>query len=208
MKIQLLKNQRLFFASDTHYFHTNICEGVSNWGSKDKTRPFQSLDEMNDTMVQNINSVVGEDDILFHLGDWSFGGFERIGEFRNRINCRNIHLIIGNHDHHIERDRDGVRSLFSSVKHYHRLSVVTPNGDKFSFVLMHFPIASWDGMGDGTLHLHGHVHLSPQHRIAEGRAMDVGMDGNGMFPISMEEVVSLIGNRPIKGLKITEDHHS
>jgi calcineurin-like phosphoesterase family protein len=86
--------------------------------------------------------------------------------------------------------------------------VVKDTGDKFSFVLMHFPIASWDGMSDGVMHLHGHVHLPPHQRIAEGRAMDVGMDGNGMFPISMEEVVSLIGNRPIKGLKITEDHHS
>lgn len=208
MKIQLLKNQRLFFTSDTHYSHANICEGVSNWSGKDKTRPFQTLEGMNDTIVQNINSTVGKDDVLFHLGDWSFGGFERIGEFRNRINCQNVHLILGNHDHHIERDKNGVRSLFSSVKHYHRLSVVTPTGDKFSFVLMHFPIASWDGMLDGVMHLHGHVHLPPHLRIAEGRAMDVGMDGNGMFPISMEEVVSLLGSRPIKGLKITEDHHS
>lgn len=208
MRIQLLKTQRLFFTSDTHYYHSNICEGVSNWSDKSKTRPYKTIDEMNSIIVNNINSVVGEDDILFHTGDWSFGGMERIGEFRNRILCKNIHLVLGNHDHHIERNKGETRSLFSSVSHYQRLNVHKENGDKFHFILMHFPIASWDGMSDGVMHLHGHVHLPPHLRIADGRAMDVGMDGNGMFPISMEEVVRLIGKRPIKGLKISEDHHS
>jgi len=31
---------------------------------------------MNDTLVNNINEMVGENDVLIHLGDWSFGGFE------------------------------------------------------------------------------------------------------------------------------------
>lgn len=206
MRIQLLKNQRLFFTSDTHYSHSNICEGVSKWSDKSKTRPYKTIDEMNSVIVNNINSVVGENDVLFHTGDWSFGGLERIGEFRNRILCKNIHLVLGNHDHHIEKNKDGVRSLFSSVSHYQRLNVHKENGDKFHFILMHFPIASWDGMSDGVMHLHGHCHLDTSNRISDGRMMDVGMDGNGMFPISMEEVVRLIGNRPIKGL-IDNDHH-
>ena len=35
---------------------------------------------------------------------WSFNGFDKIIEFRNRLNCKNIHLILGNHDTHIEKN--------------------------------------------------------------------------------------------------------
>jgi calcineurin-like phosphoesterase family protein len=76
MKIILAKNQRLFFTSDTHYNHTNICRGISNWDGRRGTRDFNSLDEMNASIIDGINSTVGEDDVLVHLGDWSFGGFD------------------------------------------------------------------------------------------------------------------------------------
>ena len=46
-----------------------------------------------------------ENDILYHLGDWSFGGLNQIWEFRKRLNCKKIHLILGNHDHHIENNK-------------------------------------------------------------------------------------------------------
>ena len=92
MKIVLEKGQNLYFTSDTHYGHTNICRATTNWTDADSvTRDFKSLDHMNDTIVDNINSIVGEDDVLIHLGDWSFGGFENIAEFRGRIICKNIH---------------------------------------------------------------------------------------------------------------------
>lgn len=214
MKIVLEKGQRLFFTSDTHYGHSNICSATTNWvGAENMTRKFSSLDRMNDELVFWINQKVGENDILFHLGDWSFGGFENIKEFRNRINCKNIHLVLGNHDHHIERNKDGIQHLFASVNHYVELDVRRPSEfvkgkmDKFNFVLMHYPIASWNNMNSGVIHLHGHVHLPPHQRIAEGRAMDVGVDGNGLEPISLNEVYSLLDKQPIKKLVLPKDHH-
>jgi len=68
MKITLEKGQQLFFTSDTHYSHSNICSATTNWTeSSNLTRDFNSLDHMNDTLVNNINCMVGEDDILIHL---------------------------------------------------------------------------------------------------------------------------------------------
>ena len=72
---------------------------------------------------------------------------------------------------------------------------------------MHFPIASWDGMNDGVIHLHGHVHLPPHLRLSEGKAMDVGVDGNNLYPISIQEIRSIMKNRPIKKLCLPKDHH-
>lgn len=214
MKIVLEKGQNLFFTSDTHYGHTNICKATTRWTDADSvTRDFKSLEHMNDTIVNNINEVVGENDILMHLGDFSFGGFDNISEFRNRIICKNIHLTLGNHDHHIERNKENIQELFTSVNHYINLDLRRPSTtkkgemDKFKFVLMHFPIASWDGMNDGVMHLHGHVHLPKHQRIADGRAMDVGVDGNDMYPLSMFEVLNLLKNQPIKKLCLPKDHH-
>jgi calcineurin-like phosphoesterase family protein len=166
---------------------------------------------VNDTLVNNINNMVGEDDILIHLGDWSFGGFDKIQEFRDRIVCKNIHLVLGNHDHHIERNKEGVQSLFSSVSQYLRLEVRKPVSksmmDRYTFICMHYPIASWHDMNQGVIHLHGHVHLPPHLRIAEGKAIDVGVEGNGLEPISLDEILSIMKNRPIKKLALPKDHH-
>jgi calcineurin-like phosphoesterase family protein len=162
---------------------------------------------MNAHLVGNINEMVGQDDILFHLGDWSFGGFEQIELFRNQIVCNNIHIITGNHDHHIENNRDGCQSLFSSVNKYLNLNVKWSNGhDGQRFALMHFPIASWDNMARGAIHLHGHVHFEADKRIGAGKMMDVGVDGNGLYPIEMSEVLRLMNNQPIKSM-FSFDHH-
>jgi calcineurin-like phosphoesterase family protein len=214
MKIILKPEQQLFFTSDTHYSHKNICRATTEWkDADDKTRDFKSLNHMNDTIVNNINRMVGEDDILFHLGDWSFGGFEKIQEFRDRIVCKNIHLVLGNHDHHILNNKLDIQRLFSSISHYIDLDVQRPSKkgkgsiDRFRFILMHYPIASWHDMNEGVMHLHGHVHLPKHQRIGNGKSLDVGVDGNDLEPISLDKVVSLLKNQPIDKLCLPQDHH-
>jgi calcineurin-like phosphoesterase family protein len=215
MKIETGYNKpKLFLTSDTHFGHSNICRATTKWtGADNVTRDFKSLDHMNDTLVNNINEVVGEDDILIHLGDWSFGGFENIELFRNRINCKNVHLVLGNHDGHIERNRENIQSVFSSVNHYIKLDVRRPSQkgkgqvDKFNFVLCHFPIASWDGLNDGVIHIHGHVHLPPHHRVGNGKSLDVGVDGNNLKPIDLDEVLRIMNKQPISSLSLPRDHH-
>jgi calcineurin-like phosphoesterase family protein len=208
--IKLKLGQKLFFTSDTHYHHKNICRGVTSWtGGLDATRPFDTLEQMDNLIVNNINEVVGQDDILVHLGDWSFGGFEYVTEFRNRINCDNIYLILGNHDHHIERNRQNVQTLFNKTSHYEVLFVTDEDSDdlNYEFVLSHFPIVSWHDMNKGRFHVFGHVHLPRSRKIMPGRSMDVGMDGNNLIPYELKEVVAILENRPIKTTMIESDHH-
>jgi calcineurin-like phosphoesterase family protein len=219
MKLTLEKGQRLFFTSDTHYGHKNICRGVSNWKTHDgetpinQTRPFDTLEQMNARIVAGLNASVGENDILIHSGDFSFGGFENIEIFRNRIVCKNIHLVLGNHDHHIERNRGGVKNYFKSVNDILTLHVEMYKESKkdpkivHTFEISHYPIASWKNMNEGVIHLHGHVHLPPHKRLSEGKGMDIGIDGNNMDPISLEEVLSIMENQPIRKLSLPSDHH-
>ena len=210
MKIVLNKGQKLWFTSDTHYNHANICSSTTKWKDPVTIREFKTLEHMNSHLAGNINEVVGQDDILFHLGDWSFGGFESIGHFRNQIVCQNVHIITGNHDHHIENNRSDCQKLFSSVNKYVELNVKwnvgTPLQNEANFVLMHFPIASWNNMARGAIHLHGHVHFNPNMRLQEGKMMDVGCDGNMLYPIQMQEVLRIMENRPVKSI-FRFDHH-
>lgn len=209
IKIDLQLQHRVWVFSDPHYGHKNICRGTTSWRTEDgeipvsQTRDFQTLEKMNDIIVNNINEVAMQDDVLICLGDWSFGGFEKIREFWNRLVCKNIHLILGNHDHHIDRNRDGVRGLFKSVSHYDTLEV-----GSYKFCLMHYPISSWDGLNKGVYHLHGHTHLPTHMRFGRGQRIDVGMDGHPEFrPYNLiSEVVPLLRNRPVLS-EMPDDHH-
>ena len=202
MKITLKEGQDIFFTSDTHINHKNICRGVTSWtGNSNRTRDFDDLEKMNSTIIDNINCRVGQDDILVHLGDFSFGGHQHIPEFRQRIICQNIVFVLGNHDEHIQKNTDNYQTLVSSVQQYLELEV-----SDSKFVLSHFPIASWNNMSKGSMHLHGHVHFNKTMKLGPGKMLDVGMDGNDFTPYSLREVIELLKDRPIKSL-FKVDHH-
>jgi calcineurin-like phosphoesterase family protein len=212
--IKIIANKKgefpdVWVTSDTHYNHANICRGTTSWRKPDgsipikETRDFKNLNLMNDTIVNNINSIVKEDDILIHLGDWSFGGFESIQKFRDRIICKNIHLILGNHDHHIENNKENIQELFLSVSQYTKLLYKYK-----TFVLSHYPIQSWDGLNKGHIQLHGHVHLPTNLRFGKGKKMDVGMDGHSMFGVyNMDDIIRIMDKREIAS-DMSFDHHT
>jgi len=195
--------------SDPHYNHSNICRGTTNWRTVEgeipieQTRDFATLEKMNESIINGINWNVGQDDILICLGDWSFGGFEYIEEFRNRIVCKNVHLVLGNHDHHIERNRGDIQKIFTSVSDYETLII-----DKRTFRLFHYPIQSWNGMNNGDIHLHGHVHLPPNRKFGQGKKMDVGIDGHPEFrPYNiMREIIPIMDKRDMRS-DMPNDHH-
>lgn len=223
LKISLEKDQNVFFTSDTHYGHTNIVRGITKWRDSkgnipNNVRNFDTLEQMNETLINNINYKINPNDILIHLGDWSFGGFDNIIKFRDRISCKNVYIICGNHDHHIVNNKNNVRSIFKGVfEYYTQLEVISNSRDLITgskitvvdkFILCHFPIASWEDMAKGRIHLHGHVHLLPKDRIGQGKSLDVGVDGNNLDPISLKEIHKLMKLQPIKPLVLPSDHHA
>jgi calcineurin-like phosphoesterase family protein len=173
-KFNYICNMNMWFTSDTHYGHTNIAgESVSRW--QRGYRDFGSVWEMNKSLIEGINKYVKEDDILYHLGDWSFGGIHNIKLFRDSIICQNIHLILGNHDEHIV-DKEvkfhdssfNPIELFSSVQDVLHLEI-----GKIKIFLSHYSHRVWNGSHKGVVHLYGHSHASiPDF----GRSMDVGVD--------------------------------
>ena len=192
----------IWFSSDSHYGHTNIAgPKVSVW--KNGYRNFNSVQEMNDALVSNINKIVGEDDILYHLGDWSFGGVHNIYYFRKSLICKNIHLMLGNHDQHITNKDIKFHDtsfnpidLFTSVQ-----EVKTEKIGKSYFHLSHYSHQVWPGSHKGVIHLFGHSHGSLK---GLGKSMDVGVDTHPEFrPYHINEIVKKMEKIPVKFI----DHH-
>lgn len=187
---------QVHFISDTHYSHKNIIRGTSDWVDKDKTRWFNTIEEHNTCLVNVINSKVREDDILYHLGDWSFGGFENISEFRKQLNCKTIHLILGNHDHHIENNRNRIQNLFESVQHYKEIIVHNQ-----LIILSHYSMRVWNKLHKNSWMLYGHSHGTLPD--IGGKTMDVGCDTNNLLPYSFEEIKQIMNKR----INLEVDHH-
>jgi calcineurin-like phosphoesterase family protein len=195
------KEMNIWFTSDTHYGHKNIAgKEVSRWTSG--FRKFASVQQMNEALIANINKYVKEDDILYHLGDFAFGDAKTIREFRNSLVCKNIHLILGNHDEEIE-DSLELQELFTSVGY-----VMQVRHGKHKFFLSHYPHLSWHHAAKGVIMLHGHEHGSFDHLNRNVLRMDVGIDSAeiilGMYrPFSIEEVISINTKKRIIPIK----HH-
>lgn len=213
---------KLFFTADTHYHHKNICRGESRWLNKSGCRDFDTLEEMDQKIIDGINSVVGPNDILFHLGDFSFGEPKDYKRFRSQLICQNIHLVLGNHDGFIIRNDDDLQSLFSSTKFY---AEVTCNSQKI--IMSHYAMRVWNNSHQGSWMLYGHSHggLQPSiygelvnHLIekkkyadlkmlsngthpeyhANGKSMDVGVDTHPRFrPYSFDEIAEIMKNRQV-----------
>ena len=214
-KIILIPEQNIWFTADTHYGHTNICRGTSNWdlsqhGGHDSVRDFDTLDEMNQTIVSGINSYVMPNDILIHNGDVAFGGFENIPIFMKRLTCKNVILVLGNHDHHIDRNRQGIQGFFNSVHGRLELNLsrqLKKSHEKIgTFELCHFPMAIWNKAHHNRIHLHGYTHGS---YIAPGRALDIGIDRAYQLygeyrPFSLKDIFKYMEDRGFDKLS----HHN
>lgn len=169
----------IYFTSDLHFYHENI---ISH-----SNRPFSNSEEMNQILIENWNEKIKANDEIYILGDVTMLGAAYATEALEQLKGRK-YLIKGNHDLFVNKQAFD-RSIFEWVKDYHEL-----NYQKEQFVLFHYPIASWNHIHRGSIHLHGHQHNSKeynQENLEKGlRRYDVGVDANNMAPVSIEEILA------------------
>jgi len=179
---------KIFFVSDTHANHANIIKFCN--------RPFNDVQEMNDEMVKRWNEKVPNDGIVFHLGDFAWGGYNVWKNFREQLNGE-IYLIKGNHC--LKNMTPTAKELFKDTKMQMRIEV---EGRKIW--LNHFPLLCYSGTYRDTesieYNLFGHTHLSNHLSRNNGKdcercfnnlfptQYDVGVDFNEFTPISWKEV--------------------
>jgi len=180
----------VYFTSDLHAHHNNVCSFTD--------RTWDSDNNINEC-VRIWNSRAKESDVIYHLGDFSFGGTSKFGEIKDMISRLNgkIHFILGNHDK--EKIFLALMELMPhkilSVSHYKEISF-----GKKKIVLCHYPILSWNNMQHGSIMLHGHLHSTKEWET--GKIMDVGLDSAHTIYgehklISRDEVLNYMEGREI-----------
>lgn len=176
----------LFFISDTHFHHKNIL--TFKLGCGGHLRNFSSVEEMDETIVNNWNSVVRPQDKVYHLGDFSLGK-------NPSIVCRlNGHkrLVRGNHDLHKLREYTAQKNSFEEVygvRHF--------KGCVLSHVPLHPScLARWG------INIHGHLHANVVTNgyfdmngepVVDDRYFNVAVERINYTPISVEEVRKITG---------------
>ena len=178
--------ERLWFTSDTHWHHSRIIEFCN--------RPFTSIEEMNEKLIENWNSVVKPGDTVFHLGDFCFGGSQAWNSILDQLNG-DILLIKGNHDE--KSLRQGYMLRFKWVGYQLHLLI-----EDRSIYLNHFPFLCYGGTYHDipTWQLFGHVHSGPGANGKDINRMqylfptqyDVGVDNNNFTPVSFEQIKTII----------------
>lgn len=188
-----LEGRKLFFTSDPHFSHLNICRLCN--------RPYTEKWEMNKALIDNWNNIVSKDDIVFILGDFCFDQKSVWAKILNALNGRK-HLVLGNHD----KEKNIPYEMFESVSDMVQLWAYNEYTDKFDkFFLCHYPVLSYPGYWHGFYHLYGHVHTT-RERIEDTytdaayvkgvitRGFDVGVDNCFYMPISREQVLCIINS--------------
>lgn len=217
-----------FFTADTHFGHGNIikychrpfltgddrahlvkCGGVWHRGTwRDaKTDNYRLSDEsvemMDNAMIGHINSLVGKDDILWHLGDFAMAPksakarsnyYQRCRAYRDRINCRAINIVWGNHDR-----PELIRDLFEKADKFFDIKI---NAQRL--ILCHYAMVVWPGSHRRSWQLYGHSHGGLEtfldNALPGHRSLDVGVDNayklTGRYrPLTFAEIADQLSKR-------------
>jgi len=174
-QIKDLTGQNVWCISDPHFRHANIIRYTS--------RPFNNVNEMDETMFNNWNDTISDDDTVLFLGDFVIGssklGMEK-GEasklIYDNLNGKEKIFIRGNHD-------TGVTSI---PYHPNPTMIVSYNG--FTFTLSHHPLEIFTT----DYLLHGHIHNSPHPIRQNKKAFNCGVEDLNYKPINLNDVLKIL----------------
>jgi calcineurin-like phosphoesterase family protein len=175
----------IFFTSDLHFNHDR--EFV--W----KVRGFNSVQEMNETIVKNWNSVVGPDDDVYVLGDLCLGGggWDVLQTNKSLIESLNgkIRIIRGNHDTEPRvRMYESCKNVVDVIKWASML-----NYKGYHFYLSHFPTLTGnlekESLKKCTCNLFGHTHQTTNFHLDMPFMYHVGVDSHNCYPVNLDDII-------------------
>jgi calcineurin-like phosphoesterase family protein len=193
-KMMRIPYDKVFFTSDTHFYHKNIIKYCN--------RPFDSVEQMNETLITNWNNTVPLDGVVILMGDFAFAGGDKIKAILKQLNGHK-YLFLGNHDHQINFPRE--YPYFESVEEQ---GVIRVEGDPEiptqDIFCNHYPMISWDGAHRGTWQCFGHIHTCKEKNmikeIQSPNQYDVGVDFNDYTPVSFQKLKEIITKQNLYGV--------
>jgi len=172
----------VYFTADLHLGHDNV-RGYCK-------RPFSTIEEMDEAIIENWNKTIKHKAEVHVLGDFAWGNSDKVAAYIKRLKGK-IVFIRGNHD----------SGLLQWAK---KEGIFIPDTRSIkvcgeSLFLSHYAHRVWDRSHYGTIHLFGHSHGG----LADhGLSMDVGVDCNNFAPVQAEFIIEKM--RPIRERLIQE----
>lgn len=193
-KITEEEYNNLYVTSDTHFGHNK--EFIY------KKRGYENVQDMNESMIDTINTTVGKNGILLHLGDFCLNTTrEEYNNIVRRFNIKSLWLMLGNHNSPIQSSNCEQMTKISEfngkthIRHLHYY--YTFSCKKQSVVCFHFPLVTWDGESNGSFCLTGHSHGNYNMSLPENKEkkiLDVGYCVHGK-PLSMKEIENIMSTK-------------
>lgn len=170
----------IWVISDTHLNHFNILKFTDEKGKL--IRPFGSVKEMDEYILDRWNSVVKPGDKVYHLGDVTFGNKDTFKSLWPKFNGSK-RLIVGNHD--------DIRFLSSGG--FFQKVYMWRMFPEFNLILSHVPLhqsclKTWGQYGTSSLNVHGHIH---QNKSPDGPYFNVSVEAVNYTPVHIEELASI-----------------
>lgn len=166
----------IYYISDLHFNHEGIIRLCH--------RPYSSIKEMNEDLINKWNNKVKAEDTVYFLGDFSFKCPSQDSiSFLARLNGKK-YFIKGNHDK---------KSLLDTFKHmgliedYYIYTEIVDNNRRV--VLFHYPIEDWNGQYRGSYHLYGHVHNCVNGYRNITNRFNVSAEVIGYEPVTLDELI-------------------
>ena len=184
----------IWFTSDWHLDHVNIMKYCN--------RPFEKIEDMNQTIFSNFFDIIHRGDTVYFLGDLSFGQ-RHLSYFFLMLRDRGItvHFIIGNHDKDLikfTKEKNFFATFSTTIQHL--IFLLNIEIENQSVTLCHYPMLTFNKSHYGAWQLYGHHHNNTYYKNIPpeimGKKMNIGVDVNNFKPVSWNQVKAYMIKQP------------
>lgn len=174
----------------------------------DRGREKVDIKKHDSTIIANINDRVLPGDTLYILGDFSYRSDHGVSAYRDQIHCKNIVLIMGNHDPHRRSGApdSSLTSAFQSIRELMKIRVEV-FGVRQEIVLCHYAMRTWNKSHHGIWHLYGHSH-GELTDDPNSLSFDVGVDSHAFCPLNVMDIAAIMSEKTFTAIHHNRKHRA
>ena len=164
---------KTWVVSDTHFGHKLMANAVDKEGNK--IRPWATVEEHDEALIDGWNALVNPEDRVYHLGDVAINrkAVATLGRCHGKVV-----LIKGNHD--IFKLKDYL-PFVDDIRSYRVF-----NDTAIRMVFSHIPLHE-SSIERFRYNVHGHVH---HNSLADPRYRNVCVEKTNYVPIALDQLIA------------------
>ena len=171
----------IWITSDIHFGHKSIIQY--------ENRPFGSVEEMDEIIIQNLNSYIKKNDVVYHVGDFA------LGKYNNIDNLCDLHDRLKGEWYCIPGDHEprGLEKVFDVTRQIYKRDIKNK-----TIIMCHYPMIFWPKSHFNSWMLHGHHHANSKEwveQFTKGKIFNVCIGAHDYFPYSFDEIKEIMDKK-------------